>query len=279
MNSNNSSRISNADKRGPVFAGIRGLRALILGAAVLMAGGQSAGAVEWYTGDKTSDPDYAPSIVLDVSGSVTNKQSNFAAGAVTAAVEGNMQQTGFRAHAEALGGVYSYYTSIKAVAPAVVDVQRKINAVEENAGVLAGYAWVSRDWTFALYAGMQVMNTTLNYNDPANSSQGLHIGAKIAGEFYGNPTKNTMVSGYGSYSTNANQYYSRFKAGYAAWGNVFIGPEFSALGNQYYAEYRAGVHLTGIKLSSLSLGLSGGVTDNPSTGTGAYGIVDARMGF
>lgn len=243
-----------------------------LALAVSLLSASGAGAVDWYTGDKTSEPDFAPTIVLDASGSFTSKQSTFGAVAATAAVSGNLGETGFRARGEAIVGDYDYDATSNGVT-------RKIQADQQSGGALVGYAWVQPKWTYAVFGGVQAVNTNLSPLDVNNTTSGLHIGAKIVGEFYGNPTDRTMVSGYGSYGTANNDYYSRFKAGYAIWERVFIGPEFLALGDKFYTEYRAGLHITGVKLGGLGLGVSGGVISNRITGSGAYAILDARLGF
>jgi hypothetical protein len=242
---------------------------LTLGAGLLPAGG--AGAVDWYTGDKTSEPDYSPSIVLDASGSFA-KKSEFGAVAVTGALDGNLRQSGFLGRAEFIGGAYRYDAT-------TAGVSRRIEAAQVAAGALIGYNWVAPNWTFALLGGAQVVDTHLTPFDANNVTHGTHVGGKIVGEFYGNPTDKTMFSGYASYGTANSDYYSRFKAGYALARNVFIGPEFLALGDRFYTEYRAGLHLTGVSLGALALGLSGGFTSNRVTGSGGYAIVDARIGF
>jgi hypothetical protein len=246
------------------------LAALALGAGLLA--GSSAGAVDWYTGDKTSEPDYAPSIVIDASGSLTSKQSAFAAVAATAAVDGDLRQTGFRARGEFIVGDYNY-------AATAAGLTRRIQANQQSGGALVGYAWAMPNWTYALFGGVQAVNTDLAPIDVNNRTRGLHVGGKIVGEFYGNPTARTMLGGYASYGTANSDYYSRFKAGYAIAERVFIGPEFLALGDKFYTEYRAGLHVTGVTLGALGLGVSGGFTSNRVTGSGAYGIVDARLGF
>jgi len=274
MRPENNRRISESANRALSYP-----QALFLGAAIIFASAGGACAADWYTGDKTSEPDYAPSIVFDTSDSLTSRQTNFGAIALTAAIDGNFAQEGFRARVEGVAGAYDYFTTLPAAVPGALGEQKKIHATQEDAGVLGGYGWLSRNWSLALYAGMEVSNTTLNWNDPGNTTKGLHIGAKLAAEFYGNPTKNTMLGGYASFSTSADEYYTRFKAGYRIAGSIFAGPEFIALGNQFYSEYRAGIHLTGVTLGNLSLGVSGGASSNRVTGSGGYGIVDARLGF
>lgn len=241
--------------------------------------GQSSVAADWYTGAKTTEPDYASTIVLDASGSVTSTESAFGAAAVTAAVGGNLQQSGVRARVDGIIGEYSYKTTLAPVAPATIGVQQRIQAHQGGGGALVGYSWVSQDWTASLYAGAEMLNTTLNHNDPNNHTQGTSVGARIAGDFYGMLTPSVMVFGYGSYSTNVNTFYTRFKTGYAVWNGVYIGPELSALGNSFYSEYRAGLHMTGLKLGQLSLGISGGFATSKLNGNGVYGLLDARIGF
>lgn len=242
---------------------------LTLGLSLTAAGG--AGAVDWYTGDKTSEPDYSPSIVIDASGSFASK-SDFGAVAVTGALDGNLRQNGFLGRGEFVGGAYHYDATN-------AGFTQRINATQVSGGALAGYNWVFPNWTFALFAGAQVVQTTLTPFDPNNATHGTRVGAKFVAEFYGNPTERTMFSGYASYGTANNDYYTRFKAGYAIARQVFIGPEFLALGDQFYSEYRAGLHLTGVSLGQLALGISGGFASNRVIGSGGYGIVDARLGF
>jgi len=279
MSTENDRAISNETGRKLANGGVLRLGFLFIGIAAIFAFPKAAGAADWYTGDKSSEPDYAPSVVLDASASLTSKGSDFGAFALTAAIDGDLRQEGFRARIEGIAGEYNYFATLPPVPPATAGLQKRIYAHQEDAGVLGGYAWASRDWTAAIFGGTEIINTALSPLDPNNTTKGLRIGAKIAGEFYGNPTHSTMLSGYGSYSTTDNDYYTRFKAGYRLWGNVFGGPEFMALGNQFYSEYRAGIHLTGLQIGHLSLGVSGGATSNRISGSGGYGTFDARIGF
>jgi hypothetical protein len=242
---------------------------LTLGFGLSAPGG--AGAADWYTGDKTSEPDYSPSIVLDASGSIASK-SDFGAVAVTGALDGNLRQSGFLGRGEVVGGGYRYDATS-------AGVTRRINATQISGAALAGYGWVSPNWTFSLFGGAQAVDTYLSPFDPNNATHGTHVGAKFVGEFYGNPTERTMFSGYASYGTANSDYYSRFKAGWAIMPQVFIGPEFLALGDRFYTEYRAGLHLTGVSLGQITLGVSGGFSSNRVSGSGGYAIVDARLGF
>ena len=121
--------------------------ALFFGAAIAVAGVERAGAVDWYTGEKTSGPDYAPNVVLDASDSLTSKNSDFGAVALTAALEGNLAQDGFRSRVEGIGGVYQYFTTLPPVTPGGIGATQKVFARQEDVGVLGGYGWTSRDWS------------------------------------------------------------------------------------------------------------------------------------
>jgi hypothetical protein len=61
--------------------------------------------------------------------------------------------------------------------------------------------------------------------------------------------------------------------------NVFIGPEALFLGDDLYRQWRTGLHLSGVTLGALQLGISGGYLKDETRGSGAYGILDARMVF
>jgi hypothetical protein len=95
--------------------------------------------------------------------------------------------------------------------------------------LLVGYEWVTNRATVAIYAGGEVMNTSLSPNDPNNSVKGGRGGFKIATDFYVTPTDDMMISGVASYSTNFNSYYGRLKFGFAIADRIYIGPEAGAL--------------------------------------------------
>jgi hypothetical protein len=245
------------------------MRRLWLSLLSATAGAAPAAAADWYTGVKSSEPDYSNNIVIDASLTATTTGSKFADVSVTVAPTDSFDKTGLRVRAEGMIGEYKYKDS----------AGTKITAREDMASVMAGYEWVSRNFTYAVYGGISGQSDTLSPADPANQVQGKHIGLKVSGEFYDTRRKNTLLMGYASYSTNANSYYVRLKYGWAIGQSVYMGPEVLALGNSFYQQWRVGVHLTGWKLGPVQLGVSGGYLSDQKQGSGLYTIVDARVGF
>lgn len=235
-------------------------------------------AADWYTGDKSSGPDYSPSIMLNGSANVTSAPSLYGAVGATVAPAGGLLKSGLRGKIDGLFGGYSY-TATSEASPGGASYARTIKAVEEGGDAMLGYAWVSRNWTFGLYAGAAFMNTKLSSYDAANKTQGSRVGGLVAIDFWGTPTKKTMVSGYASFSTVNSTFYTRFKTGYAIWNSVYFGPEISVLGNSFYTEYRVGIHATGIKVGRFSLGVSAGFAANRFKSSGAYGLLDGSITF
>lgn len=75
-------------------------------------------------------------------------------------------------------------------------------------------------------------------------------------------------------------YYTEFKARYGVLGNeVFLGPQFIALGNERFDQWRVGLHLSGIKLGKLRVELAGGYLRESDLGSGAYGAIGANIQF
>jgi len=245
------------------------MRRLIVSVLSAAAGAAPAAAADWYTGVKSSEPDYSNNIVLDASLTATTKGSKFVDVSVTVAPQDSLEKTGLRVRADGMLGEYKYKT----------DKGVPITARQEQASVMGGYEWVSRNFTYAVYAGISGQNDTLSPADPSNSVQGKHIGLKVSGEFYDTRRKNTLLMGYASFSTNASSYYVRLKYGWMVGERVYMGPEIMAMGNTFYQQWRAGVHLTGWKMGPVQLGVSGGYLSDAKLGSGLYTVVDARVGF
>ncbi len=241
----------------------------ILGAIYVYA--SPALAQEWYTGarDKTPEVNYGASI--DASLSATTRGSAHAGLIGTIAPFSKLDESGARLR---LGGILGNYTYVS-VSPGVGSV----TGHESTGSAMAGYEWVTKNATFAIYLGAEIQNRTLSKPDPSNNVFGTTYGLKTAVDFYMNPTSYTMASANIAYSSNNNAYYARFKAGMAITERIFVGPELLFLGDNFYGQWRFGAHLTGAKVGPMQLGLSGGYVNDRRGGPGGYGILDARVGF
>lgn len=228
-------------------------------------------AQEWYTGaqGQRSGPTFGASIDASLTGTTRNSMHGSLIG--TIAPFSKLDETGMRLRLGGLLGNYSYVS----VTPGVGSVTGR----EASGSLMAGYQWVTRNATFAIYLGADVQDRTLSKVDPANKVTGTAFGFKTAVDFYMNPTTYTMMSGNITYSTVNNAYYTRLKAGMAITERIFIGPEVLFLGDNFYGQWRAGAHVSGAQIGPMQIGLSGGYVNDRRGGPGAYGILDARLGF
>lgn len=248
-------------------------------AALLIAGLLPAGlalgpivparAADWYTGApaKTAAEDWIVS--LDASTTVTSNNSVFANIGGTAAVNGTLGDSGVRAKVEALVGRFEYRANAGAT----------VQGEQVEGAALLGYEWIWREAKLAGYVGLAVRNTSLSITDPSNPAGGTTYGLKSAIDFYARPTDTTMVSAYGSFTTNDKAYFARLKAGYRLGEGIYIGPEAAVLGNDFYNQWRVGAHLSGLQLGPVQASLSAGYQFDRAHGAGAYGAVDLRAQF
>jgi hypothetical protein len=242
-----------------------------LAAAALLACIAAAHAADWYTGERV--PEIVaprPHVAIDTAATADTNGSVFGTVIGTIAPFDGLDEDGFRLRLTGVLGRYSYVGS---------NGLGRVTGTQSDGSLMVGYEWVLRAATVAIYAGPDVNDNQLSINDPNNASKGLHVGGKIAVDFYVNPTPYSMVSGVVSYASANNAYYSRFKAGLAIAPQLFVGPELLVLGDNFYSQWRVGMHLTGLRLGAMQFGISGGYLDDKIRGHGGYGIVDARLTF
>jgi Cellulose biosynthesis protein BcsS len=150
-----------------------------------------------------------------------------------------------------------------------------------SADILGGYSTVWDSGSATLAIGANYQNHDVSPFDPNNPVQGGLWGVKVQGDFYVNPTQQTLVSGIASYSTAFHTYYSILKFGYDFFGKeFFIGPEFVALGNERTDQQRVGIHITDIHVANrVSLSISGGWLHERGEPDGAYSTATIDFTF
>jgi hypothetical protein len=245
---------------------------LITSAIVLTAAGSPVSANDWYTGAPMSGQPttFSPLGSVDLSiAAVTRAQHAVVQG--TLGPFGGLEQTGLRVRVGGMVGSYVYNSTTPGVG--------KVRGDQTGGALLVGHEWVVDRTKFSVYGGLDVLNTTLDRYDPRNRTAGASFGFKGVLEFYSTPTRATMAAGALTLSSVNAAYYMRLKAGVAIHEQVYIGPEVLAMGDTFYTQGRVGVHLSGVKLGPVQLGLSGGYAHDRVRGGGAYGILDARMTF
>ncbi len=234
-------------------------------------GAPAAAADDWYTGSSVTIQPDRPRAALDLSLAPTTLDSLYGTAIGTIAPFAPMDESGARVRIIGVLGSYAYVSSSAGVG--------RVNGKQEDGSFLVGYEWVARTTSVDVYIGPEISNSDLSVVDPSNPVQGTAFGAKMAVNFYSNPTTYSMVSGNLSFSTANNDYYVRLKAGLAISDGVFVGPEVLFLGDNQYSQTRFGVHLSGLRFGALQFGLSGGYVTDRIRGSGAYGLLDTRVVF
>jgi len=248
----------------------RFLAALPLATMILAS---PACAADWYTGVPTDGPPAprAPRVAIDVAIDGTSQRALSGALIGTIAPFAPMDSSGVRVRLSGLAGTYVYAPSNPFLG--------EIHGTIVGGAFLFGYEWVFKRATVALYAGGEVVNTSLSPNDPNNSAKGGAGGLKIASDFYVTPTDDTMIAGVLSYSTNYNSYYGRLKFGMALSNRVYVGPEVVALGDNFFQQWRLGGHVSGLRFGMMQLGVAAGFLNDRVRGGGIYGTLDSRVTF
>jgi hypothetical protein len=248
---------------------VRAWRSVVL---VAFCAGWAAPPQAWAAG--TAAPRAKPKaddLMVETSASVTitSTQSKFVDAAVTVPVSGKAGQDGWRVKVEALTGQYDY----KAASG------RTTTASKTQLTGLVGYEWTWNNARLGLFAGPTLGNTSVSPADPARRDAGVDVGGKLVAQAWWQPTKNTMASGYASYSTLSDAYYLHAKAGYAVFANVYAGPEVAFLGDDTSSQWRVGAHLTGLQLGPIQVSVAGGYLKDHGGKAGTYATVDMRGAF
>ena len=245
--------------------------------SLLLAGlvaAPAAFAADWYTGAPVTGV-AAPAaaqfgMAIDAAATADTLGSKYGTLIGTIAPFTALQESGFRLRLGAVLGQYTYVGSAGV---------GRVKGTQEDGSFMVGYEWVSRRLTVAAYVGADYNNNKLDKTDPANTAAGSAAGVKVAVDFNYRPTDFVMLSGVGSYSTAHNSYYVRVKGGYALAPELYVGPEAIMLGDDFFRQWRVGGHITGARVGLLQFGVSAGFLVDKVRGTGAYGILDARLAF
>ena len=226
-------------------------------------------AADWYTGAKPQAPGDDWIVSVDASTDITTQASYFGDVLVTAAPVGTLAESGLRARVDILGGRYAYVSS----------TNQTVHGTQESGAALLGYEWVTPAISFAAYLGADARNNSLSIADPNNPVVGTSFGAKGQIELYAKPSVNTMVAANASYATNKTAYFARLRGGYLIGPDLYVGPEFVALGDAFFNQERIGVHLTGLQAGPVHFAFAAGYLYDQVRGSGGYGTFDARVGF
>lgn len=121
---------------------------------------------------------------------------------------------------------------------------------------LLGYEWRIGDAFLSLYAGPDYEEEIRRCGCAVSVT--TRFGARLQGDLWATPTRDTMLQGGAYASTMDGRLWGRLAAGWAASGGVYLGPEIELYRQHDYRKLRLGLHMTGLPLFGLSWRLSGG---------------------
>lgn len=230
-----------------------------------MGGGSGARAADWYTGAPAPEERDAWIVAVDGYATVGPGQSRFSGGTVTAAPQGDLLASGPRLRFDGMLGSYR-------TAGGGRGDQAEVSA-------LAGYAFVAPDAVLSAYVGLNLRSNGLANVAAGTVADSTTLGVKTVLDLYARPTPATMIHATGSYASAFNAYYGRLRGGFSAFAGGYVGPEFALLGDDNYRQWRAGLHLSGLQLGPMQLGIAAGYARDAARKGGLYTTLDLRSGF
>jgi hypothetical protein len=149
----------------------------------------------------------------------------------------------------------------------------QIDYMSTQGSLLIGHQWKLERGVWALMVGGEadlrqpvVNGTLLEREDPL-------LGLRVQAEFWLHPTENTVATGTLIAGTSRPHLWARATWGYRVWQSIHVGPEAALSLEPNFAEGRLGVHLTGLRIRSYHLRLSGGILFQNSGEPAAYGTL------
>jgi hypothetical protein len=175
-----------------------------------------------------------------------------------------LQRDGFIVKAIAGTGSYRYLSN-----------RRSIRGWHTFASLMPGYRWSGQGYEARLFAGLDFQHHWLLPSDPSNSLLGSNIGARINGELWWEPWRNSMVSTSFSASSIGPNYNVRGATGWKLFDSFYAGPELETFSDFHYRQYRAGVHVTALRTGDVEWTAGIGYALDSSKASGMY----ARLGL
>ncbi len=216
----------------------------------------------------------------------------------TAAVGGNLEESGFRSRMSFGFGQYNYpVPGVDAVPPWTWSVDgfpwlrefTKVYGKETAASVLGGYQFVTDRWEFMGLLGVDVLTHNLSVPDPTNGVKGTRVGLKVALQVDALPTDKTLLYGYGSYSTAFQTADMDLKAGYKVMprisiadfvvSNIYVGPHWGFYADAFERIWKTGAHVTATDIGPYHASLAAGYSHDRYLGPGAYGQLEVSRRF
>lgn len=138
-----------------------------------------------------------------------------------------------------------------------------------------GYQWSLGDSSLALAAGPVIRDLNLSYASPDDTRTGSSTGLRSSVTLYSQPSPSLSLLGVVNRSSIEGSAFYLGKLGIRA-GNLEFGPEATISSGKDYREGRLGIHISGMQLGPLQLGISAGGTKNKDRQRSQYLGLSAR---
>lgn len=145
----------------------------------------------------------------------------------------------------------------------------EVEAEAPGAEAALGYQWPLYGGTFTAYVGAAFRNTSLDSSDAESEVEGAEIGAKFQIEAH-RQFERWRTEAIGSFTTNIDAYWVRWRLGYATGWGYTQGVELLTQGGPDYQISQAGLVFGDIPLGPVSLNVKAGVRHTEDVGNGGY---------
>lgn len=187
---------------------------------------------------------------------------HFAAFGLKRAITGGLDASGFRALVK-LGGAHETPNGPRP----------RGNLYKAEGQALLGYEWRVGDTFVSLYAGPDYEEEIRVCGCAVSVT--TRFGARLQGDLWATPTRETMLQGSAYVSTMDRRLWGRVAGGWAVPLGLYVGPEIEAYRQTGYHKLRLGLHVTGFRLFGLNWRLSGGwqtTSDRPGEAYATLGV-------
>lgn len=135
---------------------------------------------------------------------------------------------------------------------------------------LPGWRLRRQHFEATIYGGLDLQSHAFLPDDPNNPMRGHSGGLRLAGDFWWEPTAQTMAQGWATWSSADKSYVVRGALGWRPFDWFYVGPEAQFLGDGEYRQFRFGVHVTAWRSGRFEWSAGAGLAREQGVDAGAY---------
>lgn len=153
-----------------------------------------------------------------------------------------------------------------------LDSGEEVDVVAYSADVAIGRSLFFNNGSASFYTGIGAVRTERSSIDPGNNFTETDPSLRLSADIYLSPLKDTTVLALGSYSTDADAYWTHAAASYN-FGPFALGPTVGIAGDNDYQQLRFGATISNIDVKFATAHINSGyVRDQDNKGSGFFGM-------